>query len=166
MNNYSQEFKASIVKKMMLPNSKSVPNLSKEVGISESALYKWKNEYLKKGIAVPNSNKNAEHWSAEEKLAVIVETMPLNASQLSEYCRTKGLYPEQVKNWKIAALLGYSRQSDIEKEQSSSRKQDQTKIKKLEAELRRKDKALAETAALLVLSKKYEAIWGTDEEDL
>jgi hypothetical protein len=89
----------------------------------------------------------------------------LNESELSEYCRKQGLYPEQVQHWKEAALKGYESDEKIQQQQLSSRKEDKRKIKKLESELRRKEKALAETAALLVLRKKAQAIWG-DEEDV
>jgi hypothetical protein len=84
----------------------------------------------------------------------------LNSAQLSEYCRSRGLYPEQVDQWKAAALSGYQRHAQIEKEKNRYRQEDRKQIKRLESEVRRKEKALAETAALLVLSKKCEAIRG------
>jgi transposase len=39
------------------------------------------------------------------------------------------------------------------------------RVRELEKELRRKDKALAEAAALLVLQKKVQAIWGDADDD-
>ncbi|TYP68039.1 hypothetical protein BCL69_11712, partial [Nitrosomonas communis] len=76
-----------------------------------------------------------------------------------------GLYSEQIDQWKTAALSGYQRHAQAEKEKNRYRQEERKQIKRLEAELRRKEKALAETAALLVLSKKCEAIWGVSEED-
>lgn len=165
MRRYPEEFKDSVIQKMMPPNAISVPQLSKETGVADVTLYKWRKQYRNKGIAVPADNSKAENWSAEDKLAVVVETMALNEADLGEYCRSKGLYPEQIEQWKQAALTGYQSNVQLEKQKTSHRKKDQQKIKQLEAELRRKEKALAETAALLVLSKKCQAIWGENEED-
>jgi len=150
---------------MMPPNPISVPQLSKDTGVADVTLYKWRNQYRNKGIAVPADNSKPENWSAEDKLAVVVETMALNQADLGEYGRSKGLYPEQIEQWKQAALTGYQSHVQIERHKTSQHKKDLQKIKKLEAELRRKEKALAETAALLVLSKKCQAIWGESEED-
>lgn len=114
---------------------------------------------------MPSNKKKSENWTANDKLAVVIETASLNEIQLSEYCRNKGLYREQIDQWKIAALSGYQNSTQMKRTQSQHRKEDKQIIKKLERELNRKDKALAETAALLVLSKKWEAIWGENEED-
>jgi len=162
---YSEEFKESVIKKMMPPNPMSVRQLSKDTGVSDVTLYKWRKYYRNRGIAVPSDQSKPEAWSAEDKLAVVIETASLNEVQLSEYCRNKGLYPEQVAQWKESALAGYQQRAEIKKEKLRSRQEDKRKIKQLEKELTRKEKALAETAALLVLSKKCEAIWGVNEED-
>ena len=162
---YSEEFKESVIKKMMPPNPVSVSQLSKDTGVSDVTLYKWRKDYRNRGIAVPSDQSKPESWSAEDKLAVVIETASLNEIQLSEYCRNKGLYPEQVAQWKESALAGYQQRAEVEKEKLRSRQEDKRKIKQLEKQLHRKEKALAETAALLVLSKKCEAIWGVNEED-
>jgi hypothetical protein len=73
------------------------------------------------------------------------------------------LYAEQVEQWKAAALSGYQYNEQVKKEKARDRQDDKKKIRELESALRRKEKALAETAALLVLSKKCEAIWGDEE---
>ena len=114
---------------------------------------------------MPSNKKKSEDWTAEDKLAVVIETASFNEIKLSEYCRNKGLYKEQINQWKIAALSGYKSSTQQKKAQSLYRREDKKIIKKLERELNRKEKALAETAALLVLSKKWEAIWGENEED-
>lgn len=162
---YSEEFKESVIKKMMPPNPVSVTQLSKDTGVSDVTLYKWRKDYRNRGIAVPSDQSKPESWSAEDKLAVVIETASLNEIQLSEYCRNKGLYSEQVAQWKESALAGYQQRAEVEKEKLRSRQEDKRKIKQLEKQLHRKEKALAETAALLVLSKKCEAIWGVNEED-
>lgn len=160
---YSEEFKESVVKRMMPPNPVSVSQLVKETGVSDVTLYKWRKDYRNRGIAVPADSSNPENWSSEDKLAVVIETAAMNEMQLSEYCRSKGLYTEQIERWKTAALSGYQHNEQVEKEKARNRLDDKKKIRQLESELRRKEKALAETAALLVLSKKCEAIWGDEE---
>ncbi len=162
---YSAEFKESIIKKMIPPNPISVSQLVKETGISDVTLYKWRKDYGSLGIAVPANRNNSDRWIAEDKLAVVIETASFNDARLSEYCRSKGLYPEQVNEWKTSALTGYQNSHQMKKEKTLNQQQDKKKIKQLEKELRRKEKALAETAALLVLSKKCQAIWGESEED-
>ena len=164
MTRYSTEFKEAAVKKMMPPHAIPVQKIRQETGVSDVTLYKWRNEYRNKGVAVPGSDIKPDNWKGQDKLAVVIETAALNESELGEYCRKKGLYPEQVQRWKEAALKGYDTDEQIQHQHASSRKEDRRKIKKLESELRRKEKALAETAALLVLRKKAQAIWGEDED--
>jgi transposase-like protein len=162
---YSEEFKEAIIKRMMPPHPTSVLQLCRETGVSDVTLYKWIKNYQNRGVAVPTKKKKSETWSAEDKLAVVIETASFNEIQLSEYCRSKGLFKEQIDQWKKAALTGYQNSTQTKKIQAHHRREDKQKIKKLERELNRKEKALAETAALLVLSKKWEAIWGENEED-
>ena len=161
---YSDEFKESVVQRMMPPNAIPVSQLLKETGVSDVTLYKWRKVYRDRGVAVPGDSRSPENWTAEDKLAVVIETAAMNEAQLGEYCRSKGLYAQQIAQWKQAALTGYQRNDQIEKQQARTRQDDKKKIKKLERELTRKEKALAETAALLVLAKKCEAIWGDEEK--
>ncbi|WP_201772806.1 hypothetical protein [Endozoicomonas numazuensis] len=86
-------------------------------------------------------------------------------TELSEYCRKKGLFPEQIAQWETACLTANAEAAEQRKLLAEERKQDKKIIKNLERELNRKDKALAETAALLVLAKKARAIWGEREDD-
>jgi len=164
-NRYSEDFKESVIKKMMPPNAVPVLQLSKETGVSDVTLYHWRKKYRNGGISVPSNQRKPDKWTAEDKLAAVIETAPLNEVKLNEYCRSKGLYPEQVEQWKAAALSGYQQNAHTKKENLRNRQEDKKKIRHLEKQLNRKEKALAETAALLVLSKKYEAIWGVNEED-
>lgn len=165
MPRYSEERKAAILKRLLPPENLSVPLVAGQEGISEATLYNWRNQARERGAPVPGSGKQSEEWSAQAKLAVVAETATLSEAELSEYCREKGLYPEQVKAWKAACLdgvaSGEARKLREQKESRKSRKQ----IRQLEKELNRKDKALAETAALLALRKKLNALWDDNEED-
>jgi len=148
----------------MPPAPVSVPQLCRETGISDVTLYKWRKQYRDKGVAVPAYKTKPENWTPEDKLAVIIETASFNEVRLSEYCRSKGLFKKQIDLWREEALSGYKNTAQIKKQQSRHHQKDKKRINALEHELKRKDKALAETAALLVLSKKCEAIWGVKEE--
>jgi transposase-like protein len=111
------------------------------------------------------SPKKSEKQSASQKFAIVVDTAPLNEAELAEYCRKRGLYPEQVKAWREAceqATAGGMIPASRLREAMSA---DQKRIKELERELRRKEKALAETAALLTLRKKAAAIWEEGEDE-
>ncbi|MYL25802.1 transposase [Vreelandella utahensis] len=114
---------------------------------------------------MPGNRKTGDDWSADAKLAVVIETAAMSETELSAYCREKGLYPEQIQSWKEACLHGAGQQQSQHKETQRQQKQSKKKIHKLESELRRKDKALAETTSLLVLSKKLEALYASDRDD-
>ncbi|KEQ17106.1 transposase [Endozoicomonas numazuensis] len=161
MARYSKEMKAAIIQKMMPPNNVPVSQLKKDTGITDATLYTWR----KQARVQPGDGKNPDQWSAEDKFAVLMETATMNTTELSEYCRKKGLYPEELQQWKSDCITGSSKPAESRQAQAASQRSDKKRIQKLERELKRKDKALAETAALLVLSKKAEAIWGEREDD-
>ena len=111
------------------------------------------------------NKQSAQNWSAETKFAVVLEAAGLPEIDLGEYCRRKGLYPEQISAWRQAFITGQKSEKAQQKEDREQSRKDKKRIQELERELRRKDKALAETAALLVLRKKLNDYWGTDNED-
>jgi transposase-like protein len=105
----------------------------------------------------PPKGRRPEDWSAEERLRVVRETAGLTGAELGAALRREGLHSAVVDEWRDDALsaLGGKRQ----------RTREQKRIRELERELKRKDKALAETAALLVLTKKVQALWGDEDDD-
>ena len=94
----------------------------------------------------------------------MVETAALNEAQLSMYCRERGLYPEQIRQWRAACEQANDWDRTQNRRLKETRREDEKRIKELGRELRQKEKALAETAALLMLRKKAQAIWGTGED--
>ena len=94
---------------------------------------------------------------------MVIACDSLDESAMSERCREKGIYPHHVKQWKLGFVDGTT--VDLRTRQDSESRGLKHEIKDLKKELRRKEKALAETAALLVLQKKVRAIWGYDEDD-
>ena len=107
--------------------------------------------------------KRPQDWSREERLEMVIACDSLDEAAMSERCREKGIYPHHVKQWKLGFVDGTP--VDLRTRQDSESRGLKHEIKDLKKELRRKEKALAETAALLVLQKKVSAIWGNDEDD-
>ena len=143
---------------MLPPRSESVQSISKETGIPVDTLYTWRIQYRNNQRVPANSVSGLpRNHDSEEKLQAIIETASLSESELGEYCRRKGYYPEQIAGWRASIVQGLSASpSKAEREQM----QQQSKvIKQLHQELNRKEKALAEAAALLVLGKKVAALW-------
>lgn len=165
MKNYPPERKEAVIQKMMPPINMSVSALSAETGITLSTLYNWRKQAKSRGVVVPGDGKNAEQWSSTDKFAVVLETAALNAAELAEYCRKKGLFAEQIEQWKKACMGANATADEQDKQQKVQGRTDKKRIKALEVDLRRKERVLAETAALLVLRKKANAIWGVDEDE-
>ena len=103
----SEEFKESIVQKMMPPNNMPVSQLVRDTGISDATLYSWRKKALSQGIPVPGNGKNPDQWTPENQLAVIIETAALNEAEMAEYCRKKGLFAEQIQQCKAAFIVAW-----------------------------------------------------------
>ena len=162
MPRYSDERKQAILSKLLPSLNLSIAEVSRHEGIGLQTLYNWRAQAREQGHPMPSNKRFPDDCSSETKLATVIETAALNEAELSEYCRSKGLYVEQIKAWRANALQGFS----SSKPQSLKDKcQQQTDRKQLTRELARKEKALAETAALLVLRKKLEAFWEEHEDD-
>lgn len=163
---YSSERKAELLKMLGPPLNLTMAEVARREGVTEMSLYTWRKRASAEGCVVVTDPKHpTESWSAEMKFAAVPECASLSEIELGEYCHRKGLYPEQIVAWRQACLVGMTPQKAQPKVDREQARQDQKRIKQLERELRRKDKALAETAALLVLRKKLNDYWGVDDED-
>ncbi len=172
---YPDMFKTAMIQKMTGPGAISASALSKQVDVSQVTLSKWLRmagvgssynfpnntlEYTKMTkIANP---KRPNDWSAEDKLKVVMEAASLDDEQLGTFLRKKGLHQIHLEQWRLQMLDGL--QNGSSKKKARKQKSYAKHIRALEKEINRKDKALAETAALLVLKKKVQEIWG-DEDD-
>lgn len=162
---YPSERKEAVLKKMLPPNNKSIPELAKEEGIGEGTLYNWRKAARAEGRLMPDGDSTPKGWVSADKFAAVVETAAMNEAMLAAYCRERGLYPEQIQEWRDACEQANDWDRTQNKRLKENRKADEQRIKELERELTRKEKALAETAALLVLRKKAAAIWGKGEDE-
>jgi transposase len=139
---------------MSAPENRSVRDVSEALNIPEPTLYLWRKEAQESGDATVGAGKAPERWNAAAKFGVVMEAATLNEAELGRYCRERGLLVEQLKRWRGEIMATLSGKPVDGTEKAADKK----RIKELEKELRRKEKALAETAALLVLSRKYEAL--------
>lgn len=160
---YTLEERKNIVTRMLPPEGISVKSLADETGISRATLYRWRSQFNSNNST---TSKKTQNWSSEDKFHIVIETYALNEADLAAYCRQKGLYVEQIHNWREQCLHANkaSDPKDISKIQGELA-EERNRSKQLAKELARKEKALAETAALLVLKKKAQAVWGEDAED-
>jgi transposase-like protein len=103
MRRYSEAVRADVMRRMSPPHRQSVAQISAELGIHVVTLYNWRKTWRLQGEVVPASEKDPEGWGATDKFTVVLETAGLNATELSPYCRERGLYPEQVERWRQAS---------------------------------------------------------------
>lgn len=164
---YSEEFKQAALKKILERGSRSLDAVTEELGISSSAAYSWmKQSGMMPGMVAKKEKKSGD-WSAPEKFRAVMEFERLREDPLSqgEYLRTQGLYGKTVEGWEAEILGALEKQGRKPKRAPEEIVKDE-RIAALERDLRRKDRALAETTALLVLKKKAELIWGlVDDEE-
>lgn len=161
---YSESFKTKMVQRML--EGRSANALSPEIGVSQSTLSKWLRD-ASRLRSVGRRKQDAEKsktegrppdaWTAEEKLEAVLQARGLSEPELGEFLRGRGLHEAQLREWEAAAVDSLRARKPVGKSADSKR------VKELERELRRKEKALAEAAALLVLRKKAEALWGDED---
>ncbi len=162
LKRYSDGFKARMVERMTGPGKVSAGALSKEVGVPQPTLSLW---LRAAGTVSPVNDdettkpraRRPEDWTPQEKLAAVVEAAGVSDANLGAWLRRRGLTEEHIRQWRDTALSGFGGQP------SRSGSGDRRRVKELERELQRKDKALAETAALLVLQGKMEALWAGED---
>lgn len=165
---YTEGFKANLVRRMACPNGISATALAREVGVPQQSLSRW----LKEASAVnqpddlsmpPESHmppKRPQDRSAEEKLKIVMEAELVPEEQLGAFLRRNGIHEAQLREWRSMMLSGLQKSP----RPSSKTSEETRKIHQLEKELQRKEKALAEAAAIIILKKKAQSIWGGEDE--
>lgn len=104
--------------------------------------------------------KRPQDWSAEEKYQAVFQCEALNQEERSEFCRRNGVFPDQLEFWKEQCLAAMRKGPKVDLEKKKMHQE----LKTLNQEIARKDKALAETAALLILKKKAALIFGETQD--
>lgn len=140
---------------MLPPEGAAAQEVSREIGVSVETLERWRSQSL----SMPREQRV---WTAAARLDAVITTAAMDEASRSAWCRENGVYAQQLAQWRDNATQALAAPEEARASPSQT-KQDRRRIQELERELRRKDKALAETAALLVLSKKAEAIFNRNK---
>jgi len=165
MKKYPEERKNAIINKMLPPSNMSVPELVKLEKIPYGTLYTWKKTYIDKAVeGTVAKGSDAKTWTIKQKLAVIIEVSTLDEQARNEYCRSHGLYNTDIEAWKAHFVKDTEHNVTDSKNDKAKLKQLRSENNSLKKELHRKEKALAETAALLVLRKKLDTLWDESED--
>ena len=172
---FNQSFKSQAVEKALSrAEGISLAEMAKSLGVGNSTLSKWicksrnqtldrvSNEKLStvKGVAL---ERRPQDWTDEEKLNLVILCGSMSEVEINQYCREQGLYAHHIKQWKDELANGVM----TNKQAANTAENRRLKLenKALTKELNRKEKALAEAAALLILQKKANRLWGYDEDD-
>ena len=163
----TQEFKVQSVEKALSRRAdQTLKNIADDLGVGHSTLSRWirlaKENKLEKPESPMSKEKSPQDWNKTQRLEGIMHCHSMNDEQISAYCRENGIYPHHLKEWKTEFLSDNQGSEAVSRREQKKLKQEN---KRLQKELNRKDRALSETAALLVLSKKCQAIWGEKEDD-
>jgi transposase-like protein len=162
---YTAEQKAWAVAQMGPPTNRTIRELAKTSGITEVSLRTWRESARAQRGLGPADGNAGPSWSSAEKFRAVLETAPLSQAEVSQYCRTKAIQAEHLEQWRVACEQANALVDGHGLAQVAVDKPDAVqRVRDLERQLRRKDAALAEAAALLILGKKADAIWGKDEE--
>jgi transposase-like protein len=155
---YGRIYKRRVVARLLPPESAAVEVVSREVGVSVTTLERWRAEAL---AAPAGEQGGTERWTPAARLEAVITTAAMDEASRSAWCREHGVYVADLDAWKRDALGGLDEPRGAS---AADTRQDRRRIKELERELNRKDKALAETAALLVLAKKLRAVFHEGED--
>jgi len=160
---HSLELREAVVEKALM-GGMSQEAIAKEFGISRSSVQNWLRQYRLSGAKqVTEVEKRPQDWTAEERFSAVLETHGLSVEELGSWCRQHGLHTHQLEQWRRDAMAGSAGNGRREEQVELKRLRQQNQ--QLKKDLRRKEKALAETSALLVLKKKADLIWGDGEDD-
>ena len=160
---YPIQLKEAVLKKVLQGN-KPQHEIAKAFGVGQSTIGKWLREYKQNGSMNLNSKeKRPKDWTAEERMSALIETGSISVEARTAWCRKKGLFIHNLDQWKKDAISAMSPNSA--RKQAEEVRNLKNENKSLKKDLNRKEKALAETAALLVLKKKVQEIWGEPEDE-
>jgi transposase len=157
MARYSEAFKSRAVGKLLPPHNLTIEEVAQSIGVRVVTLERWRD-------VVQAKPARGRAWPASARLDALITVGALDETGKNAWCREHGIYPAELDQWRAActhALVGSASTGSS----PQAARQDRHRIKELERELLRKERALAETAALLVLSKKVAAIFSKGEDE-
>ena len=159
--NYSAQFKEQALHKAQQRGSKTLQDIADELNLNLGTLKNWLKQPGKDLRMAMPAGTPANSWTAAQRLAALNESHGLKDQALHAWCREKGLFEHQLRQWEREFC---QIDKPVATPVDAALRQARQKSEQLERELRRKDKALAEAAALLVLQKKFQALWEAEEK--
>lgn len=158
------ELRERAIMHMMPPYNWSLRQVADDIGVGIATVHGWRKQLELEGLIIRKIEPDSEH-STEQIFTILLETAALSEHELAEYCRKHGLYPEHLVVWKQNCLAANQPKHRQLVDEQRAVRSEKARIRALEKELRRKDKALAELAALLVLQEKLSALQDNEEGD-
>ena len=155
MARYGEAFRNRVVARLLPPESANVGLVAKEIGVSVQTLERWREEAQSRPA-------RGRAWTAGARLEAVITAAAMDEAGKNAWCREHGVYPAELDKWRLSATTALAEPEEARASPQATR-HDKKRIKELERELLRKDRALAETAALLVLSKKVAVIFNKGE---
>jgi len=160
LTQYSPAFKEEVVRKMLMRGNRTIADMAAELNVPYHSVKNWLRNPKMAHLHRPASGeKRVQEWSAEQRLQALLDTNNLSEEELNAWCRERGIFAHQLQSWRAEFCIPAKPVAEAA-----------TEIRKLKGdlatlrrELNRKEKALSEAAALLVLQKKYQALW--EDED-
>jgi transposase-like protein len=157
MARHGEAFKNRAVARLLPPENADVDTVARETGVLVKTLERWREE-------VQSRPPRGRAGTAGARHDAVITTAARDEVGKNAWCREHGVYPTELEQWRLSATTALAEPKAARTRPQDTR-QDKKRIKELERELLRKDRALAETAALLVLSKKVAAIFDKGEAE-
>ena len=151
---YSVAFKQKMVQRLTGRNAVTASQLARETGVRQQNLSRWLEDARSLPLVAKKPKPVVHEWTVEQKARIVAEASKLDGEDLTAYLEREGVKLAEYEQWRLALDEG-----------GRASKSTTKRIRQLERELARKEKALAEAAALLILKKKVEAFYGEDEDD-
>jgi transposase-like protein len=159
---YSSEFKEQALRKVWQRESRTIESIATELNMATTTLKGWMQtaKRAQKKMA-DNTDRRPEDWTMEARLLALQESHNLSEIEQAAWCRTQGIFTHHLVQWRadFCALTTVSSRAS-----APELRELKLTVQQLERELRRKEKALAEAAALLILKKKYQALWADEDK--
>jgi transposase-like protein len=152
---YTEAFRNQSLQKVYSRGERSVKAVAEELNINHWTLKNWMNTHKERSISEAGE-KRPQDWSLAERLQMLLDSHGLDEEAVNGFCRERGIFGHHLQHWREAFESGTA--AGLQANRSELRELKEAN-KGLRSELNRKDKALAEAAALLVLQKKYQALW-------
>ena len=156
---YSESFRQQALEKVYSRDRRSIRSVAVDLNMRFGTLRNWmKADKNSSQVESGLRSKRPNDWSLAERLQLLMESHGLEEQALNAFCREKGIFRHHLERWQAAFVAG----GEVDNRSILCELKDTNKV--LTRELNRKEKALAEAAALLVLQKKYRALQAEKDE--